>query len=222
MKNYLSLLIIAIIMLSGCGSTSTELRYPIPKEASMYEDAEDGLVKRWEIKDGFSVENVETGANGSDRSIFVKQNWLLDDDGEFLKDENGFAINAAYYELKINNDKQYVLQFDKMKIDSDRTYCFTVGAKVDTTNGIRYISFNTFYDRQHMEQDSVLLDDDVKEFISPLSMSYVNDTNVWKHIRLDLPKYLHNFEPNNHILSVKTFYFQGGNDYLDNIYFTAK
>ncbi len=223
MKLYLFLFIIYATLFNGCGNNSRDLPYVTPEDTTIYEDAEDGSTQRWEIIEGFDVENVDIGANGSERSILVKQNWLVDENNNYIHDDNGFAINEAYYQLQINNDNQFVLHFDKMKIDNaDRKYCFTVGARVATDYGIRYISFNTFYDRLKMDPDSIELDDGSKEFTFPLSMSYVNDTNVWRHIRLDLPKYLHKFEPNNNIQSVETFYFQGGNDYLDNIYFTTK
>jgi hypothetical protein len=192
---------------------------------TIYEDAEDGTIDRWEELNerGIPIQNVEIGANGSNRSIFLRDNWRRDNDGNYIKDENGFPINDAHYELPIHNNHQFILEFDKMKKEADITYCFTIGVKLDTKDGERHISFNPFYDKEDMEANAQwILDGSVKELVFPLSMDYVDITNVWEHLRFDLVDYLNILDPGNEIIEVTAFYFQGGDDYLDNIQFSSE
>jgi hypothetical protein len=216
MKNIvynISFLLLLLFTLTSCGRNSLDiepLNYEFNDSDSIYEDGEDGSTDRWIVKNGYPVENVNIGANGSSRSIFLRQNWYEDD--------NGKIINGAHYELEIGNENQFILEFDKMKKSAKTKHCFTVGVKLDTTQGERHISFNTFYDKEGVSANAQwIIDDTIKEIVFPLSMDYVKISNVWKHLRFDLVKYLHEFEPDNDINSVIAFYFQGGDDYLDNI-----
>ncbi len=200
---------------AACGSDNRTDRvveldnYNIDNSDSYYETAEDGSTHRWEIKSGWEIENVEGGANDSDRSIFFRRKWS--------EDENGNLKNDSHYELSLYNDYQFILELDKKKKSSNRQYCLTIGVKVDTYEGERYLSFNTFYDKENMEADIQTLDGDIPEMVFPLSMDYVNIGGIWTGLRFDLSQYLHQFEPNNEITAVTAFYFQGGDDYLDNI-----
>lgn len=215
---YISLFII-LLTFTSCGSDNNASMFPYTfnKDDTIYEDAEDGKIGRWQVIQGHPVENVADGANGSARSILLRENWLRDGKGEFQLNENGFPINDAHYELPLNNDTQFIIEFDKKKKESEEQFCFTVGIKLETQLGERLLSFNPFYAREGMQADTQILDDNVLEFVFPLSMDYVDIGGVWKHLRFDLVKYLHQFEPDNEILLVTAFYFQGGDDYLDNI-----
>ncbi len=217
--NTIGLVLFILFTFISCGSDST-IDTPTDKDYTVYEDAEDGSIARWEElgERGLPIQNIELGSNGSKRSIFLRENWRRDDDGNFTKDENGFAINDAHYELPNHNNHQFILEFDKMKKEADITYCFTIGVKLDTKEGERHISFNTFYDKENIEANAQwIINDSVKELVFPLSMDYVNITNVWKHLKFDLTEYLEKLDPGNEIYEVTAFYFQGGDDYLDNI-----
>ena len=215
-----SLVLFTFISCGGSdrSSASKETYYSFNDSDTIYEDGEDGSISRWELRIGHPIQNVNIGANGSDRSILVRENWLRGEDGNLTLNEYGDATNNAHYELPLNNDYQFILEFDKMKKIANITHCFTVGVKLDTIWGERHISFNTFFDQQGspaMEQ--WILDDTVLEMVFPLDMAYVNEANVWRHLRFNILEYLHEFEPDNEIINMKSFYFQGGDDYLDNI-----
>jgi len=187
---------------------------------TVYEDGEDGETSRWAVWQGHAIANADIGADGSNHSIFVRHNWLYTDAGDSVLDENGFPINAAHYQLDMYNDHQFILELDKMKKGgyNGNNYCFSMGVKLATNYGVRYITFNPYYERESIEQsEQYIMNGEVKELTFPLSMSYVLDTGVWQHLRFDLNNYLHQFEPNNQITEVLSFYFQGGDDYLDNI-----
>jgi len=212
--NFISLTLFVLFTFISCGSNTFI-------DATVYEDAEDGSTSKWEVWEGYPIQNVEIGANGSSRSIFVEENWLRNEDGSFIKDDNDFPINGAHYELPIHNNYQFILEFDKMRKAVEETelqYCFTVGVKLNTKDGERHISFNTFYDKENIEANAQwIIDGTVKELVFPLSMDYVDIENVWKHLQFNLVDYLNRLDPGNEIIEVTAFYFQGGDDYLDNI-----
>jgi hypothetical protein len=227
LKSFIYILGIILFTFNSCGSggsgNSPILNYDIPEDATIYEDAEDGSIERWEVQQGHPVQNVKIGSNGSERSIYLRENWLRDENDNYILSEDGYPTNGAHYEIAMHNDNQFILEFDKMKKHDKIKYCFTVGVKLLTDYGTRYISFNPFYDKEGMDARAQwLLDGTVRELNFPLSMSYVKVTNVWKHLRFNLSDYLHQFEPDNHIISVNAFYFEGGNDYLDNILLTSE
>ena len=119
-----------------------------------------------------------------------------------------------------NNTTQKILHLDHMKkISKDnKLYSFTLSVEVQTKLGKRMLSFNTYYDKMKFEPDSQNYDDvDYIELVYPLDMKYVSQHDKWQHIRIDLTEYLHKLEPQNEILSVNAFVFEGGDDYLDNI-----
>jgi hypothetical protein len=216
---YILLTTFTSMLLTSCGGSldtndGDVKAYDLNKNATVYETAEDGSTKRWTVWGGHPIENAKRGANGSNRSIFLKKDWDLADEAH--------PINNANYVLSMVNDQQFILEFDKMKINGAAKHCFTTGVTVETTDGTRHLSFNTFYDREGFQTSVQNLEDGSTEIIFPLNMSYVNDSDVWKHIRLDLNAYLHQQEPNNNITSTTQFYFQGGDDYLDNIRLVSK
>jgi len=218
--NTISLIFFISFSLTSCGRNNQPI---IPADATIYEDAEDGTTQRWEVWGGYPIENVKIGANGSKHSILLRENWLRDKDGNYILDKNGYPINGAHYELQMKNDHQFILEFDKMKEKNKEVhFCFTFGVKVDTTFGKRLISFNPFYDKENMDANIIPADNDALELVFPLSMQYVTDAGVWRHLRFDLVSYLHQLEPNNNIVSITAFYFEGGDDYLDNIFLVSK
>jgi hypothetical protein len=121
----------------------------------------------------------------------------------------------------MGNNWQFILEFDKMKKRSDSQYCFSTGVTVETEYGVRYLTFNTYFDKQGYSAITQEIGEGI-EMVFPLSMSYVDDGGIWKHLKFDLNDYLHRFEAGNTIYSIRNFYFQGGNDYLDNIRLTSK
>ncbi len=214
-----------IISFIGCGtptnsiSTITETSNQVHNTQTIYEDAEDGSNQKWEVWEGpYDVEVVNFGANNSKHAIFLRENWHKVD-GKF--------ISGVYYRLTNkehtlwDNSTQKVLHFDHMKQRSadGRLYCFTVSVEIDTTFGRRMISFNTFYDKQHYDAESIDSSDTdyEKELVFPLTMSYVNNTNKWRHLSFNIEDYLHRLEPDNDLVAINAFVFNGGDDYLDNI-----
>ncbi len=215
---HLTLLIFISSIFISCGSNrSGENYYNFNDSDSIYWDGEDGTIGNWQLWEGHPIENVEKGANGSKRSILLRENWIGDDGDDYES-----YINGASYHLPIGNDFQSILEFDKMKKRGKKiNHCFIAGVKTTTNYGERWISFNTFYDLKKYEANSQWFDvgdKSVVEFVFPLSMDeYVTQDSVWKHLRFDLNSYLQKFEPDNKIISVESFYFEGGDDYLDNI-----
>ncbi|MCH9812624.1 MAG: hypothetical protein K0U47_01630 [Epsilonproteobacteria bacterium] len=216
--NIYTLTFIALFTFTACGGSDTTQQLiennhtQIPQDnASVYETAENGSIDKWELWSGFEIENVPDGANGSSRSIFVKANWTQDAEGNHK--------NEAHYELPLAepNYSQFILEFDKKKKVSETLHCFTVGMTVETENGKRHLSYNPFLDRENIPASRHAFDNGEIEIVLPLSMEYVDEAGVWKHLRLDLREALHHFEPDNDITAVTSFYFQGGDDYLDNI-----
>ncbi len=225
--NFLAISFFLLFTFTSCQSTENspkykQLNYSFNDSDTMYEDAEDGSIKRWAILQGFPIQNVAIGSNGSNRSIFLRQNWLLEDDGSFTKDENGYPINAAHYELKLENKKQFIIEFDIMKKEARLKHSFTLGVEVDTKLGKRHISFNTYYDYIKASPiEQWISNNTIKEMVFPLSkdysVDYITIGNAWKHVRLDIEQYLQEYEPENEIIEMRKFYFQGGDNYLDNI-----
>ncbi len=224
---YTVVTIFLLFTLISCSSDkkedSLDVSYTLNPDDTVYEDAEDGNTSRWLKSWGYAIENVEGGANGSKRSIFVREDWLREDNGSLLTTEEGYNVNLAHYELPMENSRQFILEFDKKRAIIDPSYCFSVGVKVETKMGERHITFNTWFDQEKMEPiEQWLVEEKIKELVFPLSMEYVKDAGRWKRLRFDLTKYLHKFEPDNEIVKVISFYFQGGDDYLDNIRLVSK
>ncbi len=215
---YLTLLLFTSFIFISCGSDrSGENYYSFNDSDSIYWDGEDGTIGNWQLWQGHPIENVAKGANGSKRSILLREDWIGEDGDDYES-----YINGASYHLPIQNDYQTILEFDKMKKRGEKiNHCFIVGVKTITEYGERWISFNTFYDLRKIDASSQWFDTEngsVLEFVFPLSMNeYVTQDSVWKHLRFDLNSYLQQFEPDNKILSIESFYFEGGDDYLDNI-----
>lgn len=197
---------------TACGSDnsrSTPNYYTFNDSDSIYETAEDGSVDKWQTWAGFEsydhIENVDIGANGSDRSIFIRNEWIDD------------FTNISNFKLPLNNDYQFILELDQMKKHAENKHCFIVGVHLDTEWGTRYISFSTYFALEMRTPSIQTYENGIKEMNFPLDMKYVDQTNVWQHMRFNLTDYLHQFEPGNNILNVEAFTFQGGDDYLDNI-----
>ncbi len=208
-------LLFSLFIITACGSSSSN---NIDITNTLYEDAENGLVDKWEVTVGsYEVLNIQEGANNSNRSIFLRHDW---------HEENGEMVSGVSYRLTNengtdwNNTTQKVLHLDHMKkISKDnKLYSFTISVETDTKLGKRMLSFNTYYDKTDMNPSSQSYPDvDYIELTFPLSMQYVREFDIWQHIRLDLEEYLHQLEPQNEIISVNAFVFEGGDDYLDNI-----
>ncbi len=214
--NTIFFLLFSLFFIAGCGSGSS--KNDTANNKTIYEDAENALVDKWQVTLGpYEVLNIETGAQGSNRSIFLRHDW---------HEQNGHMVSGVSYRLTNeegtdwNNTTQKILHLDHMKkISKDnKLYSFTLSVEVQTKLGKRMLSFNTYYDKMKFEPDSQNYDDvDYIELVYPLDMKYVSQYDKWQHIRIDLTEYLHKLEPQNEILSVNAFVFEGGDDYLDNI-----
>ncbi len=209
-------LLFSLFFVTACGSSSDNNGGTTDK--TLYEDAENGLVDKWEVTLGpYEVLNVQEGAQGSSRSIFLRHDWHK---------ENGKMISGVSYRLTNenatpwNNTTQKVLHLDHMKKVSgdNKTYSFTISVETMTKLGKRMLSFNTYYDKMKMDPSSQSYPDvDYIELTYPLNLQYVKEFDTWQHIRLDLQEYLHQLEPQNEIIAINAFVFEGGDDYLDNI-----
>ncbi len=218
-KNFIFFLFV-IISLTSCGSdrTISSDTTSLSKNATIYEDAEDGTNNKWEVYQGpYDVKIVDFGAKGSEHSVLLRQNWHKED---------GQYVSGVYYRLtneehsNWDNTTQKVLHFDHMKKRSSdgSLYCFTVGVEVDTSYGKRTILFNTYFDKKHYPPDvTPIEEEDTVQITFPLLTSSVNSTKRWQHVSLDIEKYLHKIEPNNKLISINAFIVDGGDDYFDNI-----
>ncbi len=209
-----TLLTTLLLSLAGCGGGVSDT-YAITK---VYENGEDGSAARWSRYNicPYDAQNVAGGAQGSARSIFLRQNWVKQPDGSY-KNEAGYILHNADGS-DWNDTLRTILDFDKMKrFSADQMlYCFDCGVELDTAQGPRRLVFSTWFDKNHTPPQRKEFPH-IVEFTFPLSMEYVQKPDVWQHLHFDLNDYLHRFEPDNTITSVRFFFFEGGDDYLDNI-----
>ncbi len=215
MKYTIPLFLFSILILAGCGGGGVSSEYAVVK---VYENGEDGSTKRWERyeKCPYDAENVEGGANGSGRSIYLRQNWVKQPDGNYTN-EAGYKLllpDGSYW----HDTLRTILDFDKKKHISpdEMLYCFDCGVEVKTAKGPRRLVFSTWYDKNNYPAEKKVFSD-IIEYTFPLSMEYVEHPDVWQHLHFDLNAWLHSFEPDNNITAVEFFFFEGGDDYLDNI-----
>lgn len=218
MKNIIYTILFTISILfnfTACGSNKRtdnikeQNYYTFNDTDTIYETGEDNSTDRWETWAGFDsydhIQNVGFGANGSNRAIFFRKEWINE------------YTNISNFKLPLYNDYQFIVEFDHMKKEAENKHCFIIGIQMDTDWGTRYLSFSTFFDMKNMEPTTETYDNGITEMNFPLSMDYVNDGGVWKNLRFDLANYLHQFEADNNIIAITAFTFQGGDDYLDNI-----
>jgi len=182
-------------------------------DPTVYEDGEDGTTERWVVlTDGGHVSNVADGAAGSARSIML---W-----GPYWQGGGWREIDYKLYldanQNPWNNRFQHILEFD-LKTNHSWEPCFYFELQMDSTDGKRVISFDTYIPHTH-QQESIRQMDGYVQLSFGISESY-RYGRVWKHIRLDLQEYMNRFEPDNVITSIDGFLFNGrGGDYkLDNI-----
>lgn len=218
MKKNILIIGVLIFLLIGCGSSGQDATlspysvetYDVNENATVYETAEDGVVTRWLVTEGpYEVQNAGIGANGSVRSILLRENWQEHDDGTFS--------NEAFYVLETPNDKgQFNLEFDMRVYDDLDQPCFLFGVKVETNYGSKIMVFDIY--TQHIGLEAYVSDWD--EMVFPLDETYRFGGFGWRHLTFDLEEYLHLFEPNNQIISVEKFFVRGGDIFLDNIRLT--
>ncbi len=179
---------------------------------TVYEDGEDGTTNGWfRLSNRGHISNMADGANSA-RSIML---W-----GPYWQ---GGGWGEIDYKLYLNNNMdpwnnrfQHILEFD-IKTHHSWEPCFYFELPLQTTEGRRVISFDTYIPHTHQQESRRDMGDYVQLSFG-IAESY-RWGRVWKHVRLDLQEYVNRFEPNNVILSVDGFVFntRGGDYLLDNI-----
>ncbi len=190
-------------------------------DSTVYEDANNGISSKWKTISGpFTPEAI----NGA---IKLTTNWETN------------THNSAEYQLPMNNSKQTILEVDVGGVGAAGGHVggihawapagymphFGMGVIVETTNGIRGMTWDSFLNHEDVEAYKNDYGDGNIELIYPSPVEHVRgfgytDINLWQHFKVDLNAYLNELEPGNKIIKVKTFYTKGG--YLDNIKLSSK
>ncbi len=189
--------------------------------STMYEDADNGISSAWKTMSGPFVPEAINGA------VKLTTNWETN------------THNSAFYELPMDNDKETILEVDiggvgaaGGHIGGIHAYApagymahFGMGVIVETTNGIRGMTWDSFLNHENVDAYINDYGDGNIELLYPSPIEQVRgfgytDINLWEHFKVDLNAYLQQLEPGNQIIKVKTFYSSGG--YLDNIKLSSK
>ncbi len=179
---------------------------------TVYENASDSTTNGWRTLEG--NKQIENRSLNGDRVIYIPHDW---------KNVNGNMINQTLYELK-NSDGSYwenavqkTLQADMHPYHSwGRAACYDFGVRAQTVQGERIILFSVWYGNKNFVATKTEYSDNWIELVYPITRDLVFQ-NRQQYVDLNLQEYLEVLEPNNRILSIKSFITSGGNYVLDNL-----
>jgi len=191
---------------------------PITPNETVYEDAENGLSSDWITIKGDEAPTRTTPGYNNESAAFVKL------PNHWTEDANGKWSNSAEYHLALNNTQYTMLSVDLVG-DGTEVEHYVLGAKVTTTNGTRYLMWDSFYNHSGIPATRTPFGDGNAYIVFPSPVEMVrgydySDVNLSENFTVDLEAALKQFEPENEILSVDTFIATGGN--LDNIKLLSK
>ena len=137
----------------------------------------------------------------------------------WTQDENVQWHNSAEYHLALNDTQHTVLSVDLVG-DGTPIEHYVLGAKVTTSNGERYLLWDSFYNHENLPASRRVYDNGAIYMVFPSPVEMVrgydfSDPFLSENFTVDLEAALKQFEPQNKILSVDTFIATGGQ--LDNI-----
>ena len=191
---------------------------PVIPNETVYEDAENGLSSNWTIIKGDDSPIRKTPGYNNESQAFVKL------PNHWTEDANGKWSNSAEYHLGLNNTQYTTLSVDLVG-DGTLVEHYVLGTKVTTTNGTRYLMWDSFYNHSGIPATRTPYGDGDAYIVFPSPVEMVrgydySDVYLSENFTVDLKAALKQFEPDNEILSVDTFIATGGN--LDNIKLLSK
>ena len=195
------------------GYTPDPVVTPDPVEpvqyGTIYEDAENGIGDWWRAS-GQHTPTSGTLANGNSY-VKLGTDWLQTGADSW--------INRAEYHLLIENYEDTILSVDIVG-DGIPMHHYILGVDVRTSYGNRRLMWDSFYNHEGMPAERFNDANGLVSMIFPSPVELVrgydfSDVNLQETFRVDLEAALRQFEPNNEILSIVTFFATGGN--LDNI-----
>ena len=153
--------------------------------ATVQEDAEDGNTAGWSIYDnnpaGATITNV---VEGSGRAIELQGS----------SRQNGYMLGSIYTEAEKWHDTDNDSISWRIKSDDH----FVVYLSVETTNGHRYITYTSKTDYHEINGEYITL-----------SVGGDPTHNRWVFISRNIQEDIHEFEPNNELLSIDAFLVRG-------------
>ncbi len=202
-----SLLLMALFI--GCGSNGQA-------HSVLYENAEDSLSSGWHTVSGDAYPYRIEAHNDSQYCVNLPVSWYQDESGKWQ--------NPHEYYLTLNNDEDTILELDIGGTGMTIPH-YILGVTVDTTYGKRTLAWDSFYNHDHIPASYKESDSGYATMVFPSPVELVRgfdyeETTTWSHFYVDIESYLHQFEPNNVILSVERFVATGGN--LDNITLSSR
>ncbi len=185
---------------------------PRKLDPMVLEDGEDGTTDGWVTLEG--SKRVANRTLYGNHVIYIPHHWHR---------VNGNWVNDTLYELRRpngdywDNAVQKVLKADIHPYHSwGSAACYNFGVRVMTLHGERLIFFSTWYGNKHFKPTWTKYSDDWIELVFPITKDLVFK-NKWQKVDLDLEEYLKQLEPENRILTVRSFLTTGGNYIIDNL-----
>lgn len=182
------------------------------QEGTLYEDAENGIADWFTSTGQYTPQRRTPGyKNQSQAFVKLKTDWIQLGPDSWK--------NRSEYHLLMDNHEETILSVDLVG-DGEEMHHYILGADVTTTQGVRRLLWDSFYNHENMPAEKMVDNNGITFMIFPSPVEMVrgygfSDVNLQENFKVDLEAALRQFEPNNEILSVNTFIATGGN--LDNI-----
>jgi len=208
-KMILQSLIISTIFL-GCDSGTEQ-------HSTLYEDAENTLSSDWHTVSGNAYPYRISAYNGSDSCVNLPVTWY--------KDSHGDWKNPHEYYLTLNNhNSEHILELDVGGTGMVIPH-YLLGVTLDTKYGKRTLAWDSFYNHSNITPSYTEHTNNSVTMVFPSPVELVRGFDyekptTWLHFKVDIEEYLHQFEPDNVILSIERFIATGGN--LDNIKLSSR
>ncbi len=213
---YISLMI--IVLFNGCGETDlkqTDASDSGKRAEKIFEDAEKNISQAWFVYKGDEVPRRVSPGYQSAYSIYLPVKWEQDEEGNWH--------NLCEYQLPMYQKGLTILEMDVGGFGEPILH-YTVGVKAMTLHGKRNMSWDSWYNHQGYDAQYIVTGEGFATMIFPSPVELVRGhgyerVDAWHHFSVDLNAYLHQFEPENEIVSVDLFVATGGN--LDNLKLSA-
>jgi len=192
-----------------------------PISSTVYEDAENGISDEWiHISGNFAPRQTQQGGFNSASTLVLMPEWI-----------DNFS-NIAEYSLSLhNNTTEKFLEMDmgglpnypmwhRNGIMNGYVSHYSVGVSVTTTQGVRRMIWDSFYNHGDVEAFKRDYGNGNVWLHYPSPVEHVRgwgyaELDQWDHFKVDIQAELQKLEPNNEVISVDTFITTGG--LLDNI-----
>jgi len=197
-----------------------------PLTSTLYENAENGISDEWNhISGNFPPSQTLQGGFNSPATLVLIPEWI-----------DNFT-NMAEYSLPLhNNTTEKFLEMDmgglpnypvwhRNGIINGHVAHFSVGVYVTTTQGVRRMIWDSFYNHGDVKAFKRDYGNGNVWLNYPSPVEHVrgwgySPIDQWDHFKVDIQNELQKLEPNNEIISVDTFIATGG--LLDNLKLSSK